>query len=157
VTVWEPPAPPPAPPAPPAPPPAPPAPPPALPEIGATPAKRFARRGPWPGEAAGFWTCEVEWKPGYRKSTFRAMAAPPGQARRHPIAESSPVMWTLMGQPDSPTPQTMEPLQGLLAALAAEGWERIEGAGPWYALRFLWRRDGQPRPISPLTGKAGNA
>ena len=131
--------------------------PPAPPEIEATPAKRFARRRPWPREAAGFWTCEVEWSAGYRKSMFRAMAAPPGQARRRPIAESAPAMWTLMGEPDPPTPQTTEMLRGLLTALADEGWERIEGAGPWYALRFLWRRDGQPRPIAPPTEKGANA
>jgi hypothetical protein len=66
-------------------------------------------------------------------------------------------MWTLMSEPDPPTPEKVEVLRALVEALEDEGWERIESAGPWYAQRFVWRQDGQPRPIAPLTGKAVDA
>ena len=45
-------------------------------------ALRFARARGWPEEAGRAWTCEIDWKPGYIKSGFRAMAAPPGEPRR---------------------------------------------------------------------------
>lgn len=126
-------------------------------DIPAAPRRRFARRMPWPAETADLWTCEVDWNAGYLKSAFRAMAAPPGEHRRKSIAESPPIKWTFMSDPEPPTAETAAALGELVAALANEGWERIESAGPWYALRFVWHREGQPRPIAPLTGKATNA
>jgi hypothetical protein len=126
-------------------------------DVDLVPADRFARRRPWPEGASGVWTCEVEWKSGYRKSTFRAMAAAPGARRRKLIAESAPVMWTLMGEPDPPTPEKVAVLRELIDALADQGWERIECAGPWFAQRLVWRHTEQPRPIGPLTGKATDA
>jgi hypothetical protein len=81
------------------------------------------------------------------------MAAAPGARRPQLIAESPPVMWTLMGEADPPTPEKVAALRGLMDALADQGWERIESAGPWFAQRFVWRHAEQPRPIGPLTGK----
>ena len=62
-----------------------------------------------------------------------------------------------MGEPDPPTPEKVDAVRGLIAALVDQGWERIESAGPWYAQRFVWPHDGQPRPIAPPTGKAADA
>ena len=53
------------------------APEPQLPAAG--PARRFARVAHWPDEAAELWTCELDWKAGYRKAHFRAMVAGPGE------------------------------------------------------------------------------
>jgi hypothetical protein len=110
-------------------------------------ARRVAHARPWPDEAEGLWTCEIGWKPGYRKSSFRAMAAPPGESRRRPIGESPPLGWTLWADPEPPTHELVAAAQALLAALVAAGWERTQAGGPWYAQRFLWRGSGEPGPI----------
>ncbi len=111
------------------------------------PAKRFARPRPWPEEAATVWTCEIAWKAGYVKSAFRAMGGPPGGSRRQSLAESPALKWTLMTDPEPPTPEMIASVKLLVAALQDAGWERI-GPGPaWYAQRFLWRGQGEPRPV----------
>jgi hypothetical protein len=102
----------------------------------------------WPEEAAELWTCEIDWKSGYLKSSFRAMAAAPGAAKRRPLAESAPVRWSLMGEPDPPTPELALRVRAMVEALEAAGWQHI-GRGPyWYAQRFLWRGSGEPRPVT---------
>jgi hypothetical protein len=121
------------------------------------PARRFARPHPWPEEAASTWTCEIDWKPGYIKSGFRAMAAPPGGARRTRFGQSRPIKWTLMSEPEPPTDEMVEVLRELVTALTQDGWVRIGPGGPWYAQRFLWAGDRQPRPLVPLKGKEANA
>jgi hypothetical protein len=122
------------------------------------PAERFARRRPWPDDAADVWTCQLEWNAGYRTSTFRAMAAAPGERRRrHQIGESEPLRWLLMGEPEPPTPETAAAVRELMSALTAEGWESIGRAQRWYALRFVWRQEVEPRPLTPLTGRARDA
>jgi hypothetical protein len=119
-------------------------------------ARRFAHAGPWPRDAATLWTCEIAWKAGYVKSTFRAMAGPPGGARRKPIAESPPLRWTLMTDPEPPTPEMIASVKVLVSALVAAGWERT-GPGPaWYAQRFVWRRSGEPGPVV-VPDEAGSA
>ena len=85
------------------------------------------------------------------------MAAPPGEPRREAFAQSRPVKWTLMGDAEPPTQDMVEVLQELVTALTEDGWVRIGTAGHWYAQRFLWAGDGQPRPLAPLTGKEANA
>ena len=130
---------------------------PAPPRAGPPPsASRFARARTWPEEAARAWTCEIDWKPGYIRSGFRAMAAPPGEQRRKAFAHSRPVKWTLMGDAE-PTQDMIEVLQELVIALTEDGWVRIGTVGPWYSQRFLWAGNGQPRPLAPLTGKEANA
>jgi hypothetical protein len=115
----------------------------------APPARRFARDQPWPEEAATVWTCEIAWKAGYVKSTFRAMAGPPGgDGRRKSIGESPPLRWTLMTDPEPPTPEMVAGVKALLAALVAAGWERTQPGGAWYAQRFLWRGTGEPGPVA---------
>ena len=112
------------------------------------PARRFARVRPWPKEAETLWTCEIVWKAGYVKSTFRAMAAPPGGAgRRRPIAESPPLRWTLMTDPEPPTPEMLTNVRALVRAVIAAGWERTEAGGAWFAQRFVWRGEGEPGPV----------
>ena len=96
---------------------------------GMTPARRFARLVPWPEEAVTLWTCEIDWKPGYRRSTFRAIAEPPGAGKRRQIGESPPVRWTLMSDPEPPTPALVAAVRPLMAALEAAGWQRIGPAG----------------------------
>jgi hypothetical protein len=110
------------------------------------PARRFERPAPWP-EAEHEWTCEIDWKPGYIRSYFRAMAAPPGEKRRRPIGESSSVRWTLMMDPEPPTDELVEAVRELVDALTAAGWERTYSQGPWYALRFRWRGEGLPQRL----------
>jgi hypothetical protein len=105
---------------------------------------------PWPPEAATVWTCEIEWKPGYRKSFFRAMATPPGGRRSRAIGETAGMKWGLMADPEPPTRELVEAVRSLLSALEAVGWHRIEPAGPWYAQRFLWRGHGEPGPVDPV-------
>jgi hypothetical protein len=117
-----------------------------IPEPG--PARRFARPAPWPGESAQLWTCEIDWKSGYRKSSFRAMAAAPGAAKRQALGESAPVRWSLMGEPEPPTPELALRVRAMVQALEHAGWQHI-GRGPhWYAQRFLWRGNDEPQPIS---------
>ena len=111
------------------------------------PARRFARSAPWPAEAAKVWTCEIDWKAGYRKSTFRAMAGPPGSAKRAPLGEAPPVGWTLMADPEPPTPELALRVRALMLALEAAGWQHIGRGAHWYAQRFLWRGAGEPQPI----------
>jgi hypothetical protein len=117
------------------------------------PVRRFERPAPWP-EAEHMWTCELDWKPGYVRSCFRAMAAPPGGKRRRPIGESSSVRWTLMLDPEPPTPELVEAVQELADALKAAGWERTHSDGPWYALRFRWRGEGLPQRLKIQRRKA---
>ena len=121
------------------------------------PARRFGRPRPWPQEAESAWTCEINWKAGYIKSGFRAMVAPPGEARRTSFGQSRPIKWTLMDDPEPPTEQLVEGLRELVTALTEVGWVRIGLAGPWYSQRFLWAGYGQPRPLAPLKGKEANA
>ncbi len=117
------------------------------------PGRRFARAVPWP-EAESEWTCEIDWKAGYRKSAFRAMAAAPGPGRRRPIAESTPIRWTLMAEPEPPTPEMVKAVKAIVAGLEAAGWERTGAGGAWYALRFLWRGSGEPQRID-IHGREG--
>jgi hypothetical protein len=120
------------------------------------PARRFARPKPWPAEARHVWTCEIGWKAGYRKSSFRAMAGPPGSAKRAPIGESRVVAWTLMADPEPPTPELATRVRALMQGLEAAGWEHIGRGGHWYAQRFLWRGTGEPQAIVvPDLVKAG--
>jgi hypothetical protein len=113
----------------------------------APPARRFARLVPWPEDAAQLWTCEIDWKAGYRKSSFRAMVEPPGGGKRRQIAESPPLRWSLMMDPEPPTPEFITLARALMTALEAAGWERIGPGGPWYAQRFLWRGVNEPGPV----------
>jgi hypothetical protein len=113
-----------------------------------TPGRRFARLVPWPEEAAALWTCEIAWKAGYRRSSFRAMAEPPGAGKRRQLGESPPLRWTLMSNPEPPTPEFVASARALIVALEAAGWERIGRGGPWYAQRFLWRGAGEPGPVA---------
>jgi hypothetical protein len=124
---------------------APPRPPREAPTPTAPPPRRLAR--PWPHEASTLWTCEIAWKPGYRKSSFRAMARAPGASKRRPIAESPSLRWTLMSDPEPPTPEMIAGVRALVRALVTAGWERIEPAGPWYAQRFLWRGEDEPGTV----------
>lgn len=112
------------------------------------PARRFARARPWPEEAETLWTCEIAWKAGYLKSTFRAMAGPPGSGRRKSIGESPSLRWTLMTDPEPPTPEMIASVKALVSALVAAGWERTGTGTAWYAQRFVWRGTGEPRAVA---------
>ena len=116
-------------------------------------ASRFARSRGWPEEAARAWTCEIDWKPGYIKSGFRAMVASPGELKRSAFGQSKPVKWTLMGDAEPPTQDMVDVLRELVIALTDNGWVRVGSGRYWYSQRFLWAGDGQPRPVAPLTGK----
>jgi hypothetical protein len=112
------------------------------------PARRFARARPWPEEAETLWTCEIAWKAGYLKSTFRAMAGPPGGGRRKSIGESPSLRWTLMTDPEPPTSEMLASVKALVSALIEAGWERAGAGTSWYAQRFVWRGEGEPRPVT---------
>jgi hypothetical protein len=112
------------------------------------PTRRFARATPWPDDARETWTCEIGWKAGYVRSRFRAMAAPPGSVKRAPVGDSPAVSWTLMADPEPPTPELAVRVRALMIALESAGWEHI-GRGPrWYAQRFLWRGEGEPPRVA---------
>ena len=117
------------------------------PEPAPEPVRRFARPAPWPEEATELWTCEIAWKAGYRKSSFRAMAGPPGAGKRRPFADSPSVRWSLMGEPEPPTPELAIRVRVLVQALEAAGWEHIGRGRVWYAQRFVWRGSGEPQPV----------
>ena len=112
------------------------------------PARRFARAQPWPEEAETLWTCEIAWKAGYLKSAFRAMAGAPGGGRRKSIGESPSLRWTLMTDPEPPTTEMIASVKVLVSALVAAGWERAGAGTSWYAQRFVWRGDGEPRAVA---------
>ena len=131
------------------------APEPQLPPAG--PARRFARVAHWPDEAGELWTCELDWKAGYRKANFRAMVAAPGEAKRRPLGESAAVRWALMGEPEPPTPELAVRVRALVESLEAAGWEHIGRGRRWYEQRFLWRGDGEPQPIVVTGLAAGDA
>ena len=117
-------------------------------ERTAPPARRFVPARQWPDEATDLWTCEIAWKAGYLKSTFRAMAGPPGGNRRMLLGESPSLKWTLMTDPEPPTPEMIAGVRSLIGALAAAGWERTTPGPAWYEQRFLWRGDGEPKPVT---------
>jgi hypothetical protein len=117
------------------------------PELSPQPARRFARPAPWPEEATELWTCEIAWKAGYLKSSFRAMAGPPGAGKRRPIGDSPSVRWSLMGEPEPPTPELAIRVRALVSALEAAGWEHIGRGRVWYAQRFVWRGSGEPQTV----------
>ncbi|HEX5621132.1 MAG TPA: hypothetical protein VFX51_22095 [Solirubrobacteraceae bacterium] len=123
-----------------------PAPAPAPAEVPA-PVRRFARPAPWPEDAHELWTCEIAWKAGYRKSSFRAMAGPPGDGKRRPIGDSPSMRWSLMGEPEPPTPELAIRVRILVDALETAGWEHIGRGQRWYAQRFVWRGSDEPRPV----------
>ena len=62
-----------------------------------------------------------------------------------------------MSEPEPPTPELAVRVRALMTALETAGWQHIGRGDRWYAQRFVWRQDGQPRPIEPLTGKAADA
>ena len=111
------------------------------------PVRRFARTAAWPRDADALWTCELDWKAGYRRSVFRAMVAAPRAGTRVPFGESPPIGWTLMADPDPPTPELAVRVRALMQALEAAGWSHIGRGEEWYAQRFVWRGSGDPRPI----------
>jgi hypothetical protein len=117
---------------------------------------RSARARGWPEEAARAWTCEIDWKPGYIRSGFRAMVAPPDESRRTAFGQSRHVKWLLMGDAEPPTQDMVDVLQELVTALTEDGWVRVGSGDHWYSQRFLWAGNGQPRPLAPLTGKEAN-
>jgi hypothetical protein len=127
-------------------------------ELDVPPGKRFARKQPWPDDAADLWTCQLEWKAGYRKSAFRALAGAPGdQRRRRRMGESAPIKWMLMGEPVPPTPEMAAAVRALTAALVESGWEHIGSGRRWYGQRFVWRQEGEPRPVESQTGGTADA
>lgn len=116
------------------------------------PTRRFVST--WPDDADQRWTCEIDWKAGYRSSSFRAMAAPPGVTKRRAFGESSAGRWTLMADPEPPTPELVDCVRDLSGALEAAGWQEAGRGRRWYALRFIWTHTEDPRPLEPLTRKA---
>jgi hypothetical protein len=112
------------------------------------PARRFARARPWPKEAETLWTCEIAWKAGYLKSTFRAMAGAPGGGRRKSIGESPSLRWTLMTDPEPPTSEMIASVKVLVSALIDAGWEQAGAGTSWYAQRFIWRGSGEPKAVA---------
>jgi hypothetical protein len=129
-----------------------PVPPAPAPASAPAPARRFASA--WPEDARDRWTCEIDWKAGYRASSFRAMAGPPGATKRHPLGESSAGRWTLMADPEPPTPELVACVRDLSDALQAAGWDDAGRGRHWYALRFVWTHTEDPRPLEPQTRKA---
>jgi hypothetical protein len=62
-----------------------------------------------------------------------------------------------MDEPEPPTPDIVEIVDALVMSLTEDGWVPIGPSGHWYAHRFLWGGEGQPRPLAPHSGKEANA
>ena len=73
---------------------------------------------------------------------------PPGAGRRKSIGESPSLRWTLMTDPEPPTPEMIASVKALVSALVAAGWERTGTGAAWYAQRFVWRGSGEPRAVA---------
>ena len=75
------------------------------------------------------------------------MAGPPGAGKRRPIGDSASVRWTLMTEPEPPTPELAIRVRALVQTLEAAGWEHIGRGQVWYAQRFVWRGSGEPQAV----------
>jgi hypothetical protein len=95
----------------------------------------------WPDEIAH---CELRWASGYRSSRFEAVAHLPSDRRGRVIATSEPFPWMLREPPDQQNGAQAGAVEMLRHRLSGSGWEEVEPGPAWYALRFVWRREGEP-------------
>lgn len=118
---------------------------------------RFARGPAWPADTLDVWRCEIRWDAGYVRSSFKALAYPPGKKRGRTIAESESFKWMIMEPPDPRERATVAEVRRLASALVAAGWELV-GHGPnWYSGRYAWRREEPPPDhveLAPVEGDA---
>ena len=124
------------------------------------PTNRFRPAADWPPGTEAFWRCTIRWRPGYARSRFEVvMHDPAGDVSDRVIAASAPFKWLLMGDPDPSEPGFREAALDLAAALAMAGWERVGVGAPWYAARFVWRRDAPPSDdilVAPARSRGGS-
>ncbi len=117
---------------------------------------RFERSPAWPADTLDSWRCEIRWDAGYVKSSFKALAYPPGKKRGRTIAESATFKWTFMEPPDPGDRAPLAEVRRLASALDAVGWQRV-GHGPnWYSGRYAWRREEPPPDhveLAPVEGE----
>jgi hypothetical protein len=103
-----------------------------------------ARTQAWPAEADRLWRCEIEWQPGYRRASFRAVKYGPAHRRGTTFGNSGALKWLLMADPDPDDGRHVEEVRRLADRLKDAGWEPVGRGRRWYSLRFAWRHDGPP-------------
>jgi hypothetical protein len=101
------------------------------------------QRGAWPAETEALWRCEIRWRSGRTRSHFEAVARDPAGAAR-PVAGSDSLGRSTRTDPNPEDDRARAAVDVLRETLVADGWTRVEPGSPWYAERFVWRRDGAP-------------
>jgi hypothetical protein len=115
------------------------------------PAPTAAERRPAPLRPAPFppetgWSCEISWNANFRRASFLATAAAPGQSPRV-IAESPKVSYPPL-LPPAPHEDVLAAARALVGVLRAAGWKPIARGDSWYAQRFVWDRERDPQPLA---------
>lgn len=103
-----------------------------------------ARTTEWPAWTEGLTRCQIEWRPGYRRSRFEVVLRRPGAKRGEPIGDSRAFTWTFMEPASRRDPEQVAAVQMLADALLERGWEEVDHGRPWYARRFVWRLEDRP-------------
>ncbi|MEP6688787.1 MAG: hypothetical protein ABJC36_10595 [Gemmatimonadales bacterium] len=103
---------------------------------------RFPRPD-WSQATDALWHCEIEWDPESATARFRAAVCPPGVRCGSPAGATASES-RRSGRPDPEDLERRAQLRSLAATLEAGGWERAGHGSPWFAERFVWRRDGAP-------------
>ena len=90
--------------------------------------------------------CEIRWQRGYRSGAFVAVGQ---NDAAEEVAKSPKFRSRRSGAAPPESPEIVSCLEALEAALAAAGWERIDGSGgEWCARRFR-------RGLAPLSERVG--
>lgn len=105
---------------------------------------RPARTAAWPAWTEELTRCQIEWRPGYRRSRFEVVLRTPGTRRGEVMGTSAPFKWTFMNPADGRDPEQVAAVSRLRAALLERGWEEVAPGRAWYARRFVWRQDAGP-------------
>jgi hypothetical protein len=96
-----------------------------------------------PAETDALWRCEIRWRSGQTRSHFEAVARDLAGGSR-PVAGSENLGRSTRAAPGPEDDRARAAVGALRDALLDDGWTPIEPGSPWYAERFVWRRDGTP-------------
>lgn len=120
--------------------------------------RRFVRQAEWPADTDHLWRCEIRWQAGYVHSRFRAVAHAPERRRGITIGTTKVFKWLFMDDPKPGDAEFRSEVERLDARMKAAGWEAAGRGERWYALRYLWRHDGQPpHELEPALAGTGES
>jgi hypothetical protein len=95
-----------------------------------------------PTDPSHAWTAEIEWQEAGGDRLFRVIARSETHAPMV-LAASEPLPWPPAG------PEAIAAMSSAVDALAARmqaaGWRPLTAGGAWYAQRFAWEPDQEPR------------